>query len=196
MIQVLMDEVRCPGLPSMTWYKSTTRIKYHWPVGKFFTIFNTSVCPTSSIAAWIPHRCSDKDRMGDRQPPTEEQRTPLWRRTHVWRNVHRYFARPPRLPMGGLWGTSCATLLRCHSCQLPALGHPDWPGECKSRGTGHSCGMKTSGHWVPGVRTQTRYWDKALESKWANHCLMKTKGYCFAAIFSFQKILELLCRPF
>lgn len=104
--------------------------------------------------------------------------------------------------MKGLWATLGAILLgrhpaRRHSCQLPTISHPDCPEECKSLGTGHWFGMKTSGPLGPGVRTQTRYRDKALEAEWANHSLMKTKSYCFApVVFSFQKILELLCRPF
>lgn len=151
----------------------------------------------SSIPAWIPHRCSDTDRMGDGQPSTEEQRLPSGRRASLWGSVHRYLAQPPCLLMKGLWATLCAILLGCHSCQLPTISHPDCPEECKSLGTGHWCGMKTSGHWVPGVRTQTRYRDKALGAEWANHSLMKTKSYCFApVVFSFQKISELLCRPF
>lgn len=134
--------------------------------------------------------------MGDGQPPTEEQRPPGEKSSFMGECLPMPL-HDLCLLMKGLWGTLCAILLGYHSCQLPTIGHPACPEECKFLGTGHWCGMKTSGHWVPGVRTQTRYRDKALEAKWANHSLMKTKSYCFAAVvFSFQKILELLCRPF
>lgn len=140
MIHVLRYKVGCPGLPSMIWYKIPTRIKYHWPGGKFHdpSFLKTPLfAPCPVFQPGFHTGVLIKIEWGMDNHPQRSKDSP-WGEELVYGGVFAdTFARPLCLLMKGVLGY--VVRHPAWVSQLPASHHR--PPRLPRR-------MQVSGHWA------------------------------------------------